>query len=168
LNYSRNPKRRFTFEVGIDSAVDIQAARQLAIETLNQTPGVIPDPPVRCTVEKLGDSNVVLGLFAWTTQDQYDYSKVKSEAIRALKEAFDRADYEMPEPIYRLKVQGLSGVDANALPDAEIPKKDDESVPMDQPEPPGDVARDDHILKQISQEKEDVQEPNLLTTPKEG
>ena len=77
LNYSRNPKRRFTFDVGIDTAVDIEAARQLAIKTLRQTPGVIPDPPVRCLVEKLGDSNVVLKILAWTTQDQFDYRKVK-------------------------------------------------------------------------------------------
>lgn len=167
LNYSRNPKRRFTFEVGIDTGVDLHAAQHLAIETLNHTPGVISDPPVRCTVEKLGDSNVILKLFAWTTQDQFDYAKVKSEAIRALKEAFDRADYEMPEPIYRLKVQGLTGSETVISSDLEIEKKNDGSAFPDQPESPGDVARDDHIVQQISEENEDAQEPNLLATARE-
>ncbi|MEO8326858.1 MAG: mechanosensitive ion channel family protein, partial [Nitrospirota bacterium] len=124
LNYSRNPKRRFTFEVGIDTAVDIKAALELAITTLQHTSGVIADPPVRCAVEKLGDSNVLLKMFAWTTQDQYDYQKVRSEAIRAVKEAFDLANYEMPEPIYRLKMQGYSPLDDQAVFDQTDHKKD--------------------------------------------
>ncbi|MGD9849687.1 MAG: mechanosensitive ion channel family protein [Nitrospirales bacterium] len=168
LNYSRNPNRRFIFEVGIDTAVNIEAARQLAVDTLTRAPGVLDDPPARCTVEKLGDSNVILKMFGWTDQSRYDFPKVKSEAIRAVKEAFDRADYEMPEPIYRLKVQGVSANDAISFLGPGTPQKNDLSVSVDYHEPSGDVDRDDHILDQISQEREDIQEPNLLTTTKEG
>ncbi len=153
LNYSRNPKRRFTFEVGIDTAVDIEAARQLAVETLRQTPGVISDPPIRCAVEKLGDSNVVLQIQAWTTQDQFDYRKVKSAAIRDVKEAFDLANYEMPEPIYRLKVQGLSQLDGLADLEQVQPKKEAPQSPTAQSKPAADVSKDNHITEQISKEK---------------
>jgi small-conductance mechanosensitive channel len=45
LNYSRNLKRRFTFEGGIDTAVNSEAVLQLASKTLEQTSGVIVDPP---------------------------------------------------------------------------------------------------------------------------
>ena len=154
LNYSRNPKRRFTFEVGIDTAVDIEAARQLAVETLRETPGVIRDPPVRCMVEKLGDSNVVLQMLAWTTQDQFDFLKVKSEAIRNVKEAFDLANYEMPEPIYRLKVQGTSQLDGSSLLEEVHPKEKSPHLPTVQSKPSADVSRDTHILQQISNEKQ--------------
>lgn len=167
LNYSRNPNRRFFFEVGIDTAVDIEGARQLAVETLMRAPGVLDDPPVRCTVEKLGDSNVILKVFGWTNQSRYDFPKVKSEAIRAVKEAFDRADYEMPEPIYRLKVQGLSGNEGFSVSEPVPPDKEPFSESNDPPQPPGDVAKDDHILQQISHEKENNQEPNLLAIQKE-
>ncbi|WP_454061496.1 BON domain-containing protein [Candidatus Nitrospira salsa] len=171
LNYSRNPKRRFTFEVGIDTAVDIEAARQLAIKTLRQTPGVIADPPIRCFVEKLGDSNVVLKILAWTTQDQFDFLKVKSEAIRNVKEAFDLANYEMPEPIYRLKVQGLSHIDAQTMSDHGPPQElSKESAPpqTDPSRPIADVSKDLHMIAQISTDKEQTKntEIDLLASEK--
>ncbi len=161
LNYSRNPKRRFTFEVGIDTAVAIEAARQLAIKTLRQTPGVIPDPPVRCLVEKLGDSNVVLKMLAWTTQDQFDFLKVKSAAIRDVKEAFDLANYEMPEPIYRLKVQGVSQLDFQADLEQDQPKQKIAHPPITQPKHDADVSKDSHIAEQISMEKESQQDEEV-------
>lgn len=161
LNYSRNPKRRFTFEVGIDTAVDIQAARQLAIATLQHTSGVIADPPVRCAVEKLGDSNVILKMFAWTTQDQYDYQKVRSEAIRAVKEAFDLANYEMPEPIYRLKMQGYSPIDDQAVFDQTDHKKD-APAPAVQSSSQADVTKDNYIVEQISEDRAGNDELDLL------
>ncbi len=168
LNYSRNPKRRFTFEVGIDTAVDIEAARQLAIETLERTQGVISDPPVRCSVDKLGDSNVVLKILAWTTQDQYDYGKVKSAAIRNVKEAFDLANYEMPEPIYRLKVQGLSQLDGLADVEQGQHREEISHLPIGQSRPAADVSKDSHIAAQISWEKESQQdeEVDLLESEK--
>jgi small conductance mechanosensitive channel len=161
LNYSRNPKRRFSFEVGIDTAVNIESALQLAIKTLEETRGVIADPPVRCAVEKLGDSNVILKMFAWTTQDQYDFGKVKSEAIRAVKEAFDLANYEMPEPIYRLKMQGYSPLDAQAVFDRTDHTQDAPS-PAAQSDSQADVTKDNHIVEQISKDRADNKERDLL------
>ena len=168
LNYSRNPKRRFTFEVGIDTAVNIEAARQLAIKTMQQASGVIVDPPVRCLVEKLGDSNVVLKMLAWTTQDKYDFGKVKSETIRDVKEAFDLANYEMPEPIYRLKVQGLSQSDDLASRETVQPNETISQPPITSTKPNSDVARDTYIVEQISEEKENQtdEEVDLLETEK--
>ncbi|GJL59685.1 MAG: hypothetical protein NPIRA03_25420 [Nitrospirales bacterium] len=161
LNYSRNPKRRFSFEVGIDTAVNIESALQLAIQTLEQTCGVIDDPPVRCAVEKLGDSNVVLKMFAWTTQDQYDFGKVKSQAIRAVKKAFDLANYDMPEPIYRLKIQGYSSLEGQAVSDR-TDHKTDGPVPAMASSSQADVTKDNHIVEQISNDRAENQEKDLL------
>jgi small conductance mechanosensitive channel len=161
LNYSRNPKRRFSFEVGIDTAVNIEAALQLAKKTLEHTCGVIADPPVRCAVEKLGDSNVVLKMFAWTTQDQYDFGKVRSEAIRAVKEAFDLANYEMPEPIYRLNLQGYSPPDDQAVFDRTDHTKAP-PAPAVQLSSHADVTKDNHIVEQISKDRAENQEKDLL------
>lgn len=161
LNYSRNPKRRFSFEVGIDTAVNIESALQLATKTLEQTCGVITDPPVRCAIEKLGDSNVILKMFAWTTQDQYDFGKVKSEAIRAVKEAFDLANYEMPEPIYRLKMQGYSPIDDQAVFEQTDHTKDALS-PAVQSVSQADVTKDNHIVEQITKDQPGNKERDLL------
>lgn len=161
LNYSRNPKRRFTFEVGIDTAVDIKSALELAITTLQGTSGIIADPPVRCAVEQLGDSNVILKMFAWTTQDQYDFQKVRSEAIRAVKEAFDLANYEMPEPIYRLKMQEYSPLEDQAVLDQADHKKD-APAPAVPSSSQADVTKDNHIVEQISKDQASNQEADLL------
>ena len=150
LNYSRNPNRRFTFDVGIDIAMDIEAARQLAVDTLQHTLGVIPDPPALCAVEKLGDSHVILRMFAWTRQDQFDVIKVRSEAIRAVKEAFDR-----------LKVQGYPRVHELAPSNSPF-KKQTPPPPIGQPRPGADVSKDNHIAEQISSDREAHEEIDLL------
>ncbi|RLP55061.1 MAG: BON domain-containing protein [Ketobacter sp.] len=108
-NYTRNPERRFRFQVGVDTSVDLTAARSLAIKTTLQTEGVIASPAPACHVETLGDSNVVLTVYGWTDQQRFDFSKVRSAVIQNVKDAFDAADFEMPEPIYRLRVQGMAG-----------------------------------------------------------
>ncbi len=161
LNYTHNPKRRFSFEVGIDTAVNIEAALQLAVKTLEQTSGVIADPPVRCAVEKLGDSNVVLKMFAWTTQDQYEFGKVKSEAIRAMKEAFDLANWEMPEPIYRSKIQGYTPMDYQTV-YKQTGNKKEPPAPAVQSGSQADVTKDNHIVEQISKDRQGNQEKDLL------
>lgn len=104
VNYTRNPKRRFQFDVGVDSEQNLAAAQQLAAATLAQMQGVLDDPPPSCTVQQLGDSNVVLRVFGWVDQTRAEFVKVRSEAIRLVKGAFDRAGVVMPEPIYNVRV----------------------------------------------------------------
>lgn len=111
LNYSRNPQRRFDFEVGVDTEVDLTTARALAVATLQETEGVSAEPLPLCLIEALGDSNVILRLYAWTDQTRFDFAKVRSAAILRVKAAFDDAGLDMPEPIYRLRVQNTSSAD---------------------------------------------------------
>lgn len=162
LNYSRNPRRRFTFEVGIDTEVAISSAQKVAIETLVNTPGVSSEPPPQCHVQLLGDSNVILKVIGWTNQNQYDFNKVKSEAIKAIKRAYDDANFEMPEPIYRLKFQGpgmeIKPIDEDVKPKVSIEPSqsstaDSESI---------DISKDTYIDEQIERENITEKEENLL------
>ncbi len=89
--------------VSVDS--NLAAAQNLAAKTLLDMEGVIEDPPPRVDVQALGDSNVTLRVFGWVDQRHFDFLKVKSEAIRLVKEAFDAAGIVMPEPIYNLRMQ---------------------------------------------------------------
>lgn len=115
VNYTRNPKRRFQFDVGVDTAQNLAAAQALAADTLRRMQGVLDEPPPVCTVEQLGDSNVLLRVFGWVDQSAVEFLKVRSEAIRLVKAAFDRAGVVMPEPIYNVRfgqAQGLQGAAA--------------------------------------------------------
>lgn len=103
-NYTRHPERRFQFDVGVDTEQDLLAAQALAINVLKKTTGVLADPKPLVVIEQLGDSNVLLRIYAWVNQEQYGFQKVRSETIRAIKKAFDEAGIVMPEPIYNLRM----------------------------------------------------------------
>jgi len=55
-------------------------------------------------IHALGDSNIVLRCYGWVDQTKNSFVKVRSEAIRRVKEAFDQAGIVMPEPVYRLRI----------------------------------------------------------------
>ncbi|QIB65117.1 mechanosensitive ion channel family protein [Kineobactrum salinum] len=160
LNYSRNSRRAFTFEVGIDTAVDIRAAIDLARTTLRATPGVIPEPAENCLVKTLGESTIILGMSAWTDQNFYDFGKVKSEAIRNIKEAFDAAGLEMPEPIYRIRIKGEGQAVLTGHAEPARTGRRGESPPIDQA---ADVAKENHIEEEIDREKRNDTEIDLLS-----
>ena len=46
----------------------------------------------------------MLRCYGWVDQRQNSFFKVRSEAIRRVKEAFDQAGIVMPEPVYRLRI----------------------------------------------------------------
>lgn len=102
LNYSRNPQRRFEFDVGIGVGDSIAEAQRVVVERLGQVDGVLADPPPRPQVVALGDWSVQLRFFGWIDQRTHDFLLVRSEAIRQAKRALDAAGIDMPEPTYRL------------------------------------------------------------------
>ena len=103
LNYTRNPLRMLAFDVGASADSDLVEAQQLGVRTLAATPGVTTDPHPFSRVEELGDSNVKVRFFAWVDQREADWYKVRSEAVRRVKVAFDASGIEMPVPIYRVE-----------------------------------------------------------------
>jgi len=104
INYSRNPERRFTFGVGVDTDLDPGRAQALAIRTLAEVDGVLARPAPSVVVDELGDSNVTLQVSGWIDQRHTDLRKGRGEAIRQVKQAFEAAGIVMPEPIYRLRI----------------------------------------------------------------
>ncbi len=104
LNYTRNPSRRFEFEVGIGVNEDLLLAQEIGISELTSTEGVIIKPPPRSLITALGDSNVQVRFHGWVNQRSHDFGLVKSEAIRRVKLALEAAGMDMPEPIYRVQL----------------------------------------------------------------
>lgn len=105
VNYSRNPLRRFEFQVGVDTDLELTGPRSVALHTLAAVPGVLPSPAPVCLVQQLGDSSVIFTMQAWIDQRHTDFLKARSEAQRLVKEAFDEADIVMPEPIYNVNLR---------------------------------------------------------------
>ncbi len=105
VNFSRKDERRFQFDLGLGNEEDITTAQALIQSTVAGINGIKNDPEPFTLVRELGDSTVNLRTFAWVDQRKADFSRARSEAIRLVKEAFDRAGIAMPEPIQRVLLE---------------------------------------------------------------
>ncbi len=102
-NYTRNPQRRFAFDLGVDADDDALAARNLGRETLQALPFILAKPPAEGRIVEVGDSNVVIRFLGWIDQTETDWFKAQTRAIPAVKQALEEAGFGLPEPIYRLR-----------------------------------------------------------------
>lgn len=103
LNYTRNPQRRFEFELGIDADSDPNSARHIGLAALSKLDFVLNDPPPAARLVNVGDSNIVMKFLGWIDQNHTDWYKARSRAIPAVKAALEGAGFALPEPIYRLR-----------------------------------------------------------------
>lgn len=106
LNFTRNPHRRFSFELGIDADDDPRGAMALGQEVMRDLTFVVPDPEPSARIQQVGDSNIVIQFLAWVDQREADWNKSRSLTIAAVKQALEDAGFALPEPIYRLRFDG--------------------------------------------------------------
>ncbi len=103
-NFTRKPERRFEFDLGIGSEQNLSQAQGLALETLKALSGIMTEPKPQVIIQELGDSSVVMRIYGWVNQQQHDFLKVRSEAIKLVKRTFDEANIVMPYPVYNVKI----------------------------------------------------------------
>lgn len=108
-NYSTDPRRRFSFDIGVGYDVDLAEAINVGVEVLRGTEGVLGDPSPFAIVTRLGDSSITVSLFGWVNQRENDFGKVKSAGMQRVKVEYDRRDIDMPEPSYKIKLDGSLG-----------------------------------------------------------
>ncbi|NNK64776.1 MAG: mechanosensitive ion channel [Gemmatimonadetes bacterium] len=152
VNYTRNPRRRFHFEIGVGPNDDLQVARDRGVEALEGMDGVLGDPAPQALVTALGDSWVTLRFTGWVDQRRHEFGRVRSEAIRLTKSALERAGVTLPSPEYL--VRWTRDGDAPSGPAVSVAP-----VPME-----GDVSLDDAVDRQIDEERRSGDEENLLGT----
>ncbi|MBX7541328.1 mechanosensitive ion channel family protein [Qipengyuania sphaerica] len=168
-NFTRNPQRRFQFDLGVDADDDARAARQLGRETLAGLDFILDDPPPEARIIEVGDSNVVIRFLGWIDQRETDWWKAQSQAIPAVKEALEDAGFGLPEPIYRLRFDPRSAtlpfeniVEGQAQKGAQAPKKVQRVAASDAPE---DIRPANEIADMVDEERAKAggeQEKDLL------
>ena len=89
LNYTKNPERRFTFELGVDANDDPLAAIKVGIDAICQLGFALDKPKVTAVIKEVGESNIVLQFQVWVNQLEADFSKARSIAIRETKHALE-------------------------------------------------------------------------------
>ncbi len=103
VNFTRQPQRRFTFQLGIAPDEDLGRAQLTAVDALAGVDGVLSDPPPVALYENVGDSAVVLTVAGWMDQSSHDFLRVRSEAIRVVLTKMGAAGVDLPEPTVRLR-----------------------------------------------------------------
>ncbi|MFB6217238.1 MAG: mechanosensitive ion channel family protein [Candidatus Aenigmatarchaeota archaeon] len=99
VNNTAYDQRRFAIMVGIGYEDDIETAKQLAFETLEEAETVADTPGPQVLVDELGGSSVNLKLRGWTDPSRADMVNATSEVTQLIKEKYDAEGIDIPYPI---------------------------------------------------------------------
>jgi small conductance mechanosensitive channel len=158
VNFSRNAERRFTFALSVASDTDLDAARQLALQTLNDLPFVLDSPEVSVWVESVDDFWITLMMAAWIDQNETSIVLARSEAIRLTQAALDGAGMAAPVPGYR--IENLPAVLQARAPAPEEPKESRPPAPA--PVQDVEATADKELEKIVDQERAELARRDLL------
>ncbi|HEX6929351.1 MAG TPA: mechanosensitive ion channel domain-containing protein [Gammaproteobacteria bacterium] len=96
INYSREPLRRLSFEIGIGYNDDIDAARNAILEVVASDERIKTDPAPIVHVWAFGESSVNLMMRIWT--DTAIFWDVRSDLLERIKASFDAKGISIPFP----------------------------------------------------------------------
>ncbi len=97
LNYTANPSRRLSFEVGIGYENLIPGAQEIAMGVIREHASVLQTPEPLVLVDKLAAATVNLKILFWIDGTVFDGHKVKSALMRGVKRAFQDREISMPD-----------------------------------------------------------------------
>ncbi|MCC5867475.1 MAG: mechanosensitive ion channel [Gammaproteobacteria bacterium] len=161
LNYTRNPTRRFSFDLGIANEASISHTQRVIRNCLHDIEAIEAEPAPSVLVAELGDSSTVMRVSAWVDQRNASFGRVRSEAIRLVRRALAEAGIDMPDPGYRVELRRAGA----KVPDAAARTREAAPVATDlAAESPteGDVAVERHIDRQVETERAALAKADLL------
>lgn len=95
VNLTRNGSRRGEFEIGVAFETDLDQAREVAITAAAAVDGVTDDKDPQAWVSEFGSSTITILVRFWYDPDASNKG-VRSAAMVAVKDAFDRHGIRMP------------------------------------------------------------------------
>ncbi len=96
INYTQEGSVRIDIKIGIDYKADIQKARKVLLEVMENHPLVLQEPFPVVGVSELGESSVHLIVRCWCLPD--DYWKVHFDVTEQSKEVLQKAKINIPFP----------------------------------------------------------------------
>lgn len=109
MNYTTYPKRRVDLSVGVSYGETLTHVRDVAIKAIHGLDMVDSSEEITLFYSSFGDSSINFDLRFWVNEvRQPKYLVARSEAIIAIKRAFDREGISIPFPIRTLDF-GIKG-----------------------------------------------------------
>ena len=94
--------RRTDLAVGVDYNTSLSQATEILETTISQVQGVLDKPAPEIDLVSFGDSSIDFVVRYWTLPQQKQVRHAKTRAILSIKQAFDKADINIPYPIRTL------------------------------------------------------------------
>lgn len=159
MNYSRNPRRRFTVDVDVAAETDLTDALDTGLGVLTAMSGVLDDPAPSALIVGFGSGTTTLRFFGWVNQRDAEFGRVRSEAMRLLKEGLEASGVELPSPEYRVALGQPAPTEA-----ADRPQRTRPSPPGEAAVDSGqrDVSVDRGLDEQIEEERQKGDTEDLL------
>ncbi|MFQ1702253.1 mechanosensitive ion channel domain-containing protein [Loktanella agnita] len=166
INYSRNPERRFDFQIGVASDADLSTVRDLAERTVTSQPFTLEIPAPAVWIDRIGDGAIFLTVTGWIDQRDTDLQRARGETLRLVKEAIEAAGVEVPDTTYRVQMLGATTAQVTESDRAPHP-----SPPTKPTAQPADVTAtgDEQLENMIDAERQQDTGGDLLSedAPKE-
>ncbi len=106
-NFTKTHERRIDLEVGVSYSDDLGEVKQVAIEAVEQLPYLLHDKKVKLFYKAFGESSINFTINFWVKYpDEPGFLQAQSDAIEAIKKAFDNHGITIPFPIRTLELGG--------------------------------------------------------------
>jgi small-conductance mechanosensitive channel len=116
INYSRNGIRRVDLPVGVSYGEDLAQVKEVIIAAMQPVPDVLLAKGVDVFYQGYGDSSIDLEVRFWiTSKSNRHFHDVRSNAIMAIKAAFDKEGITIPFPIRTLDFGAKGGTRFDAV-----------------------------------------------------
>jgi small conductance mechanosensitive channel len=103
VNYTKTRTRRLDFSAGTAYADDMEKVREVVSQAVQDVPNRDPAREIEVFFESFGDSSINFLVRIWLSEaDQLSWLRARSEAMIAMKKAFDREGITIPFPIRTL------------------------------------------------------------------
>lgn len=106
-NFSRTDWRRVEIKIGVGYATDMEHARRVALQSIEDIPGLIVDRIPIVYFQDYGPSTMNLALYYWVNTNQTDLFQARDSGLLAVMEAFNREGIEMPYPTQVVYTQSV-------------------------------------------------------------
>jgi small-conductance mechanosensitive channel len=105
VNYSELPLRRRTVMVGLGYGENVDRAKEIILDTIRTTEGVLEEPAPEILTEELGDATLNLAARFWVNQQTDNLFGVHSDVVDAINAAAEREGIDLPYPIQVVKLE---------------------------------------------------------------
>jgi small conductance mechanosensitive channel len=114
VNYSQLPLRRRTVMIGLGYGEHVDRAKDLFLNAIRSTEGVVAQPAPEVLSEELGDSALTIAARFWVNQETHNPLVVHSDVVEAINRMAEQEEIDLPYPTQIVQLGAEPPVDTPA------------------------------------------------------